>query len=310
MSEWSEFNFDIPKDPHRGWEHLKCEEFEEVFHVTHVDTAIRILKDGKIRCGLIGDESKLKKKRIAVTWLSPNTWRDGSMYGNVGFSFKFDPAIEGINYYWVEVMKKYTPIAVRFLITTKTYSYLTPYDPTADDGPWKVSPEGRHYRKKNINIEFMFEDDLPISKCRYIRQFKHHDKYCNILKSDCAERGKSELKAGKEFYSSIIAHNVPIVPRHFRESEKGRFIPRHYFYQGMGPLFSGAEKKKEVMSGKITYASPASDSLVRASLNALATGNTKDYEEILGLFSSYKDYEQKLEEIIIDYFKVDAIDYE
>lgn len=306
MAEWSEFNFDLPKDPHKGWEHLDCEEFEYAYHVTHIEIALRIMRDGKIRRGLIGDKSILKAKRVAVAWVSPNTWKDGSMYGNIGFAYKFPKRVEGKNYYWVEVMREYKPIAIRILITDNEYPYLERYDPTMDDGPWKVTPDGKHYRHRKYNLEFMLEEDLDLQFCRYVRAFDHHYEHCSVYKGKCKELKKKDRKAAKEYYSAVIAHNVPIITRHHRESIKGTLVARDSLSQAISSFFGSAQRK--AFEGKRPLSSEASESLVRASLNAIAVGNVKDYDEFLRFFSSRKEYENTLESILIKYFELDTLD--
>jgi hypothetical protein len=60
-------------------------EIETVRHIAHVPTAKRIIEDGRIKSGLIYDQSVLNRSRISVVWLSANTWANGSMYGTVAF---------------------------------------------------------------------------------------------------------------------------------------------------------------------------------------------------------------------------------
>lgn len=43
-----------------------CLNFDMVDHVSHVSDAIRILQDGKIRAGLVYDESRLNTECITV----------------------------------------------------------------------------------------------------------------------------------------------------------------------------------------------------------------------------------------------------
>jgi hypothetical protein len=85
MSEWTPYRIRIPKESapssHDG------QRLETIYHVVHLPTARRILEDGRLRAGLIYDESRLRKSRICVTWLSANTWAPGSIYGNVQFAF-------------------------------------------------------------------------------------------------------------------------------------------------------------------------------------------------------------------------------
>lgn len=306
MSEWSEFDFDLPKHPNRGWEHSVCCEFEHVYHVTHIEIALRIMRDGKIRRSLIGDKSVLKAKQVSVTWISPNTWHDGSMYGNIGFAYKFPKRVEGKNYYWVEVMREYSPIAVRILITDNEYPYLERYDPENDDGPWKIAEDGRHYRLKKVNLEFMLEEDLDLQYCRYVRAFDHHYEHCSVYKGKCKELDKKDRKAAKEYYSSVVAQSVPIISRHHRESINGTLVARDSLSHAISSFFGSAQRKS--YEGKHLLSSEASEALVRASLNAIAVGKLKDHAELLRFFSSRKEYEDTLERVLIKYFELDTLD--
>jgi len=60
---------------------------KQVSHVTHLNSALNVFADGRIRSGLVYDESKLKEDRIQVTWFSPNEWQYGYRYGNVRLDF-------------------------------------------------------------------------------------------------------------------------------------------------------------------------------------------------------------------------------
>lgn len=62
-------------------------ELTTVRHVVHVPFARRIVEDGRIKAGLVYDESRLNKSRISVAWVSANTWGPGSIYGTVEFQF-------------------------------------------------------------------------------------------------------------------------------------------------------------------------------------------------------------------------------
>jgi hypothetical protein len=51
--------------------------------VAHVADACRIIDDGRVKAGLIGDESRLRRSRTSVCWLSANyegcaQWRGSS----------------------------------------------------------------------------------------------------------------------------------------------------------------------------------------------------------------------------------------
>lgn len=94
-------------------------EIETVRHIAHVPTAKRIIEDGRIKSGLIYDQSVLNRSRISVVWLSANTWANGSMYGTVAFEFPWSDIIEGQNIYWVEAITDYNPSAFRFLLSKR-----------------------------------------------------------------------------------------------------------------------------------------------------------------------------------------------
>jgi hypothetical protein len=52
---------------------LKPVELTTVRHVAHVSSARRVVEDGRIKAGLVYDESRLNKSRISVVWVSANT---------------------------------------------------------------------------------------------------------------------------------------------------------------------------------------------------------------------------------------------
>jgi hypothetical protein len=135
--EWAPYRCRIPAQREQGFNRTVCCTLTEVYHVAHVPDACRIIEDGRIKAGLIGDESPLKKTRTSVSWLSANSWSWGSIYGNVQFSFRWDDIIEGKQIYWVEAMH-YRPHAYRFLITERNLSsssLVKTYDPESARGP-------------------------------------------------------------------------------------------------------------------------------------------------------------------------------
>ena len=102
-AEWEDYAVGEPSsNPDRP--NADCYPLEAIYHVAHVSDAFRIFQDRRIRSTLVGDESKLKKTRSGVTWLSPNTWVNGSFYGNVRFDFDWKELVEGKRFYWVEAM--------------------------------------------------------------------------------------------------------------------------------------------------------------------------------------------------------------
>jgi hypothetical protein len=95
-AEWDRFKFEIGKG--------NSNELTTVRHVVHLPLARRIVEDGRIKAGLVYDESRLNKSRIGVAWVSANTWGPGSIYGTVEFQFAWADLVAGQKVYWVEAM--------------------------------------------------------------------------------------------------------------------------------------------------------------------------------------------------------------
>src|SRR5690349_4246117 len=101
------------------WERLRIRpgdqnavELDVVRHVAHLPHARRIVEDGRIKAGLVYDESKLNTTRLSVAWVSANVWARGSLYGTVEFRFSWTQLIELYPYvYWIEEMPDYRPPA-------------------------------------------------------------------------------------------------------------------------------------------------------------------------------------------------------
>jgi hypothetical protein len=163
-------------------------ELEIVQHIAHVPTAKRIIEDGRIKSGLIYDQSVLNRSRISVAWLSANTWASGSMYGTVAFEFPWDDIVRGQNIYWVEAITEYKPIAFRFLLSKRDVPsrHVQPYDPKRDDGPLRLR-EGKWYWASNLTSEFMVEEDLSIERSTALNFVPHHPTYCSVSGGACRD---------------------------------------------------------------------------------------------------------------------------
>ena len=210
--EWTEYKVIRPKKGERISD--TYQELTTVSHIGHLETAIRILKDKQIRAGLIRDESKLKKDRLQITWLSPNSWYNGSRYGSIVFNFNFkDIYHKKLNCYWVEVITKYNPHAPRFLITdsNKYNGKRKPYDPATENGPWIYDEDtDKSFGNGKYTLEFMFECDFPLRKVSTLSTIKHHREYCSMNDPECEEHKESREKINSRFIAGIIANNIPI----------------------------------------------------------------------------------------------------
>jgi len=210
MHEWKKFKVGKPS-AQRNWTEQSCQPLGIIYHVTHIQTAARILSDGRIKSGLVYDRSKLNTERIQVVWLSPNDWlgAGGSRYGNIRLSFDFKSLLRGKNYYWVESVA-HNPPAVRFLVSDNDYAdILTPYDPEVDKGPWWFdSRNGIHYWNGNFCLEIMLEGDVNLEWASHIDSVKHHPKRCNILKASCPDCGMGPELAIARFLAMVVGLQV------------------------------------------------------------------------------------------------------
>lgn len=276
-----------------------------ITHIAHLETAVRILKDGKIRSGLVFDKSKLNKERILVNWLSPNHWHYGSRYGNIEFQFDFESLLKEKNIYWVEAMTKYRPPACRFLITEKDQNhFLTPYDPAIDIGPWIYSHKDEtHYWNGEYCLEFMFESDLPLELCEGIDCVSHHSQFCNISPEGCRDKGLQDIKAKRKFFSSIIGNNLPIEQDHFRELRpNGHFKPKDNLQSAVSSILIKTQKK--LYSGQITASHEEALPLVQSSLNFIANDNDQGLKAMVSFFLNHAEFEATLIKAVMDKFGI------
>jgi len=174
--EWESFKFAISHGA----------ELTTVQHIAHVESARRIIQDGRIKAGLVYDQSKLNKYRISVAWVSANSWALGSIYGTVEFQFSWADLVAGRNLYWVEAMTNYNPTAFRLLLSARDITRVARYNPMTDDGPLQLR-NGTYYWNGNYTSEFMIEDDLSLDRCTGIRFVAHHQQYCSPIGNSCED---------------------------------------------------------------------------------------------------------------------------
>ena len=157
-------------------------ELDVVRHVAHIPHARRIVEDGRIKAGLVYDESKLNTTRLSVAWVSANTWAWGSLYGTVEFQFSWADLIERFpRIYWVEEMPDYRPPAYRFLLSDSKQpsSLMERYDPERDEGPLRTWG-GKWYWNCEYTSEFMITEDLPLRRSTGLAFVQHSRDYCRL----------------------------------------------------------------------------------------------------------------------------------
>jgi hypothetical protein len=284
--EWEAYACRIPTSGDRPFGSRYCRPLDQVFHVAHVDDACRIIEDGRIKAGLIGDESRLRKTRTSVCWLSANYWTPGSIYGVIQFTFRWGDIIRDRNVYWVEVMNYPNP-AYRFLITDRDLSgssLLQHYDPTTARGPLRLR-NGVWYWNGKYTSEFMLDSNLSLRRCVEISAITHRADRCRLYgSSSCADARRSTRSTGAQTLAYVIARGLTRV--------------RHCFVcrTASGGLEAGREVRNTLyfLLDKLTPKEPHGpissqrrrDAAMKGALLLYGTGQVSDARELARSFAS------------------------
>jgi hypothetical protein len=157
----------------------------------------------------VWDESKLRNTRTCVSWVSPNYWVNGSIYGNIRFDFDWKELIEGKRFYWVEAMKRYSPPAYRILVSDRDHTGLRVYDPKLGNGPvFYDSQADTWYRNGDFTGEFLIDRDLWLPECHGAGLVDHHPSMCKRARSHCSHLAKPAAEAGAELLARLVGHNI------------------------------------------------------------------------------------------------------
>jgi hypothetical protein len=293
--EWEKFKIGDPAF-YRGRE--ECQQIVFVRHIAHIKEAIRILEDNIIRSSLIWDESRLNNSRTCVSWVSPNSWVLGSIYGNVSFEFDWNRISENKRFYWVEGMYDYRPPAYRILVTDQNYDsweLLQRFEPTIPDGPIFFDGEV-WYRNGNFTGELMIDSDLSLRKCAAIKFVDHHPNICS--KNSCSEMGMHKTDSGSIVLSNIIGRDMTYARRFFiKQNGEGAEIDfeiqpiisylRGLFEDGLPDAF-------------VPY--PNADTIIKAALVLYGNGNKKECWQLLDIVNSKQQIRLSFNNIIFNYF--------
>lgn len=297
---WQEFK--VGKLPAKGYAR-SCTEFAEVYHTAHVPDAIRILDDDLIRQSLVWDESKLRNTRTTVSWVSPNDWYYGYIYGNIRFTFPFESITRNRKFYWVESVKSYSPTALRFLISDSDCSELDvlPYEPGLRDGPLWRSSGGNWYYNNYFTLEFMVDSDLSLEIADGISLVKHHPNICRKLKKGCKDRGKAGEKVGRRFLATVLG----------RDSRKWANLFRSDCLADLGIAvasdvhttlqFLYMRLSKNLKDGAVRYTDEEVSAMVRAALLLYGDRQYDTARTIVELIGNSKQFRSAMDEIVTSY---------
>lgn len=303
MADWDLYTIDHPTS---GGFNGNEAELDDVYHIVHPQAASYILDEGRIRTGVVYDESRLNKSRTTVIWLSANLWSAGSIYGTVRFRFPWKKLIDGCQFYWVEAMA-YSPPAYRILVTKNDYSHLglTPYDPATHRGPLRSIGDS-WYRNRNCTAEFMIDRDLELKECTSFHPEKHRENGCRIYKHGCRHLKTSQQETAGWMVSRILSHGVHAVDHTYtRIMEQSRGSSPKLsgeFDAGIsGLFFMLGLHKPGCYKGAVTSELPAK-AIVKGALSLLSADQVSEAREVIGLLDSYATFAQGLQELVEDHF--------
>lgn len=268
-AEWAAFAVGAPHPDHPKRFNGDCVQLDHISHVAHLNVALRIIADKRIRSGLIYDESRLRTDRTAVVWLSPNRWVDGSRYGNVSFDFDWRPLCAGKNAYWVEAISKYKPPAVRILLSDRDYPGLLRYDPTKGDGPWwHRSSDDTHWWNSDFTLEILFDEDLPLTRVHQVTFVKHHDRFCSS-RDGCLSKGLAADEAATRLVAELSADGTDIEGG-VNLGQRLPAIRRSDLELAWRTLVLRAMSRRVATWGSVTSPSSMNETYARAALRAVA----------------------------------------
>jgi hypothetical protein len=282
--------------------------FQTVSHTCHVDAAIEIIKRGEVRPGLVFDKSKLNKKRILVSWVSPNSWATlGYRYGNIRFDFDFEEIIKDRQAYWVECISTYSPAAPRILITDKDRSgKLTKYDPADADGPWfRDRREKGNYFNGRFTLEFMVEGALELRHVKSIGFVNHHPDWCSVSSHDpssCDYLGKSDNFGGSRFVARCAASGISLkaYADSFVFSATGRPKPNAAYAAALEEILKQLNRPPLDFNGAVPSEGSLATAVARAILGAYSYGFVGEARELASLFEDIYACEAAIAEVFCD----------
>jgi hypothetical protein len=301
MSEWKAYRIRFPGSP--AGEFPEGRVLDRLYHVTHVGGARRILADGELKAGLVYDESKLKKSRIAVTWLSANTWAYGSIYGNVEFAFSWKKHAAGKKFYWVEAMPSYRPDAYRILLSDREVKskYVQRYDPATEKGPLRKRG-GKWYWNGDCTSEFLIEGNIPLADCIEFDFIAHHAQLCSVDGRSCAYRGSQGHAAAGPVLGVLLGNGLHTID-HVLKKDDAKEKLSFAVDTGVRGILRDLRSKAQRFGGVIRSAE-SRKAVMRGALALYGSGQTDAARELLALLKSRDTFDDALTDVVNEHFGV------
>lgn len=299
-AEWERFKVGVPSKKRNSF-NRDCKPLEVVNHVAHIQDAIRILEDGFIRSSLIWDKSRLSNTRTCVSWVSPNDWTNGSIYGNVAFKFDWEALKQGRKLYWVEAVEDYTPQAYRFLISSKNLSKLTlvkPYNEISDEGPIRLFNNKSWYWNGKFTAELMIDENLCLKQCRQIEFISHHEDICTKQGRECSDRVCFYDKAGSIMMAAILGRRLMSARELMLKDGK----ITDYVRRATNTLI---KEIRDQVQDNSSDAPEENEALLRASLLAFGYRDNNLFKQLVKVIGDKSAIQDAMIRIMADYFDVE-----
>lgn len=298
------------------WENYRIQKnnrapFSEVYHNCHISDALRIIEDGYIVSSLIWDESCLNNTRTLVSWVSPNAWAHGSIYGHISFVFDWETLSRNKRFYWVESITSYNPSAYRImltdrnLVTSQVSNMIVEFDPFTEGGP--ISKQNKvWYWNGNFTGEFMIDSSINLNDLKRIDIVDHHQR-CKKNERTCKDKAlRNKYEAGSILLASVIGRRLRKVHPHFLEKENNGYKFHYHCLHSLRWLAQALAPSKNV--GFNGLDGDKAMSIVTAAL--LLYGNRRDSELsiIKELLGSKKIFFEAFVKVLKQYFSPEEID--
>lgn len=262
-----------------------------LYHVTHIDNAIQIIKDKKIISRLVYDnDNKLKTERIEVVWFSYKTYPEGYNFGSIRFCIDVKRHFIGKNFYYIGFSKtKLDVIQHKILVSSEKYPDLDVYDFDKEYFT-KVDDTYSVIDSNTQNIHFLFEGNIDISKFKSIDFVEHKKDACKLeidsnFKFKCKEKNKTLKRLNSWFIAKVIINEIKVVGLNF--SKNALFEAFNYLQN---------ELKTDVTKKKIVYKKILNSSMNEAKLifnlvlQYYTESKINEMCSLIALFQSFEDF--------------------
>jgi hypothetical protein len=294
--EWGTFQVGVPSRDLDRWD-VDCTPFDTVLDICHVRDAYRIIEDGTIRSSLVWDESRLRNSRTCVSWVSPNTWAPGSIYGDICFEFPWATLVNEKNLFWVEGMPCYNPPAYRILVTDNDAppAKLRRYDPTRRTGPiYHDLGTDSWYRNGNFTGELLVDGDLSLEDCKQVTFVDHHVSICKSMRKNCPHLGQKGTVAGGQLLAMLIGNRVEDAGELFIDPGTKPRALNNSAERALVRLITRVLQHPKTR-GPIKYSSTAAPFLATALFARAGRGGEKGIRSLCGLLED----EQTLRDVLV-----------